>query len=361
MASSEKLPVAIIGVGGFGKYTLEALCQSDRVELVGLSDLDAKTAEAAGKATGVEVYTDNRSLLVETNPQALFIATPPTAVPELIAACGERGIHVWLESPLARNLEEAVTLVHRMEKAKLKFAVGTQRRFAPGYRLAHELRSQLGDVFLSRAHYLFNWGPSLNWRGDKASAGGGALLELGYHPIDLLIWLLGLPEDVYGLSTVGNRPEKQGPDDMSLPVYDTDDSAAAILRYNSGCIATVVTTRSSGPVSEELCLHGRGGSLMATSETCFLRDPDGNVQESESAGPAQLDAFRRQVDAFVNSILSKAKYYECSALENLLTMSVIEAIYLSDKTSQPESPQRLLATHDIGVKDCLKYQAPTSA
>ena len=154
-----------------------------------------------------------------------------------------------------------------MDKAGLKLAVGTQQRFTTGYRRAWQLRANLGEIFLARAHYLFNWGRNLGWRGDKASAGGGALMELGYHAIDLLVWILGLPEEVYGVSSMGNRPSVPAAEEEAQPIYDTDDTAAVIMRYASGSMATVVTTRSSGPVSEELCLHGRGGSLRADGET----------------------------------------------------------------------------------------------
>ena len=350
--SNQRLPVAVIGVGGFGRRTLQALQHCGAVEVVGVSDRDPAAAEQAGRSAGVPSYSDNRSLLAETRPQAVYLATPPMPAVELIAACAERGIHVWKELPLARNLADGVAVVGRMERAGLKLAVGTQRRFATGYRRTWELRERLDEVFLARAHYLFNWGPRLDWRGDRASAGGGALLELGYHPIDLLIWMLGLPEEVYGCNArnAGTAPDAGGEPE---PIYDTDDTAAAILRYEKGCMASVVTTRRSGPVSEELSLHGRSGSLTANSETCLLRDPDGAVidQARDEADPQEV--FRRQAEAFARAVQGGGPRYECSGRENLLTLAVIEAIYLSDQTSQPERPLRFLQQHGLTVEECL--------
>lgn len=351
--SSEPLPVAVIGVGGVGSMTLRALSGIDRVEVVGVSDRDPAAVEPWARETGVPGYTDNRSLIAETRPAAVFLAVPPHAVPPLVGACAERGIHVWTEAPPARNLDEAVAMVRRMDEAGLKLAVGTQRRFAATYRRAFELRHRLGQIFLGRAHYLFNWGPRLGWRGDAASAGGGALIELGYHPVDLMLWLRGLPEQVYGLSALGNRPAEHAPDGGALPVYDTDDTAAAILRYADGAMATVVTTRSSGPVSEELCLHGRRGSLRADGGHCLLRDPDGNLLDSAEDDSAPVETFRRQARAFVSAVASGATRYEASGRENLLNLAVVEAIYLSDRTSQPETPLRLLRNHGLSVEGCL--------
>jgi predicted dehydrogenase len=263
---------------------------------------------------------------------------------------------VWKELPLARSLEEGLGLVQRMDRAKLKLAVGTQRRFAAGYRRARALRAKVGEVFLARAHYLFNWGADLAWRGDRASAGGGALLELGYHPIDLLVWMLGLPEEVYGTSARVSGRQRRGERGKLQPAYDTDDTSAAILRYVSGPVATVVTTRRSGPVSEELCLHGRGGSLVASAEMCVLRGPEGEVLDSLSAPAPPLEVFRLQAEAFATAVRDGAAKYECSGRENLLNLAAIEAIYLSNRTSQPEQPARLLHNHGLRPEQCLNLR-----
>lgn len=356
--SQETLPVAVIGVGGIGAMTLAALQGSELVRVVGISDHDREVADRVGHSAGVPAYTDNRSLLAETRPRAVFLAVPPMAAPDLLSACAERGVHVWKEQPLARTLGEGVAMVQLMAKAGVKLVVGTQRRFAAGYRRAWELRDRLGEVFLCRAHYLFNWGPKLGWRGDKSSAGGGALLELGYHPIDLLLWMRGLPEQVYGLSASGNRPETQGPDGEPLPVYDTDDTAVAVLRYKDGCMATVVTTRCSGPMSEALSLHGRGGSLTASSESCTLRDPDGNIVDRTVDESAPVEVFRRQAEAFARAVLGDASSWGCSGRENLLNLATIEAIDLSGRTNQPEHPPGLLKTHGLTAEQCLIHCPP---
>ena len=333
---------------------MQALGRCKSVQVVGIADRDPGVSERVAKAAGTQAFTDDRSLLAEARPEIVYLGIPTKAAGELISTCAARGIHVLTDAPLARNLEEGVSLAEAMDTAGLKLAVATHRRFANCYRRAWQLRRSVGQAFLARTHYLFNWGPYLGWRGDKESAGGGALLELGYHLIDLLVWLLGLPEDVYGLSATGSRPADDG--EQPQPVYDTDDTAVAVLRFKTGCMATVVTTRRSGPVSEELCLYGPGGSLTVNGDRCALRDPDGKLVNQTENSLVPLDVFVQQAKAIVRAVRGGTRTYRCSAWENLLNLAVIDAIYLSDRTGHPESPARLLKTHGLRPADCLRYR-----
>lgn len=331
---------------------LRALRSLDNVQLVAAGDKDPAVCKNVANEIGIETFGDNRLLLESARPQAVFMSVPPSVGAEIVSACAKRGIHVWKDAPLARNLEEGLALARMMEKANCKFAVGTQRRFTRSYLRAKELCSTIGQVFLARAHYLFNWSDDLGWRGDKEAAGGGALLELGYHPIDLLLWMLKTPSEAYGLAA-GGRPAPKG--DRPRPVYDTDDTAGAIMKYDNEMIATVVTTRSSGPVSEELSLHGEKGSLTVDGDRCVFRDPDGSIVDQVENDLAPGEVFASQANAFVAAILEDSPQYYCSAMENLLNQAVIEAIYLSNRTGQAESIEKILKTHGITMTECLSH------
>ena len=124
-------------------------------------------------------------------------------------------------------------------------------------------------------------------------------------------------------------------------------------------MASVVTTRRSATLSEELTLHGRKGSLTATPESCLICDPDGNVKERIAASELPLEVFSRQAEGFARAILTGADTYECSGWENMLTLAVIEALYLSDRTGQPEQPLPLLKARELTIADCLKHR-PTA-
>jgi len=359
--NDSKIPVAVIGLGAFGKRTLKALKNCDDVEVVGVADKLADVVQSVATDADVEGYTDTRQMILKKKPIAVFIATPPMVWGDLLGFCLKNGVHVWKEAPLARNLGEAVNFVRMFEQAGLKLAVGTQRRFAEPYRKAIQCKSKIGDIFLARAHYLFNWGSQLNWRADKVSAGGGALLEVGYHPIDLLVWALGLPEETYGASMIARKRiilnDIEGVTDT---YHDTDDTVSATLRYKDDMMAAVITSRITGPASEEFSLHGRGGSVVANFEACRLRNPDGDVVDYFESKEPPHEIYVRQVRNFLKSVTDGLKFYECSAAENLLTHAVIDAIYLSCQTAQPESPLEQLRIHGMSPRECMKFSPAMS-
>jgi len=343
----------LIGVGGFGHNVLQAVCRSDRVELVGLSDRDPQAAEAAAAGASCASYSDHRRLLVETRPEAVFLAVPPAASAELVRLVASMDLHVWQAPPLARNLPEAVQLCRLMERAGRRFAVGLQRRFMTTYRHARRRLGELGACHLLQGRYLCNYAASTGWRGDK-DAGGGALMELGYHVFDLVTWLLGLPETVYAV--VGALPAGSRPSDQ--PVYDTDDTATAVFRYAADASATVVASRRFSPVDEGLTAYCEGGSLAVGPDRCTLRDRDGTVLDSLHVEETPGTIFRRMVDAFAEAVASEGTVCPTSGWEGLLAMAAVDAAYLSDRTHQPESPEHLLRGYDVSASDCLKAVPP---
>ncbi len=232
-------------------------------------------------------------------------------------------------------------------------AIGWRKLFMQSYRRASELKSSLGPLLLARAHYLFNWGPLTGWRADRVSAGGGALLELGYALVDLLTWMVGLPEDVFGSSAVNTQPDLHNPEAPPMHPSTTDDTAAAVMRSADGAMASLVVSRVSGPLSEEVALHGRKGTLTVGPQSCLLRDTDGRALDRTDCLDDPTECIRRFVDAFAAGLASETNTYPCSARENLLTMAVLEAVYLSDKTANAENPRSLLQAAGFEPEECL--------
>jgi len=349
--------MAIAGLGGAGRHALEALRRDSSVRLVGVSDRDPAAIAEAG-IPDLPTFTDHRSCLAQTRPDIVFIALPPAPAGELIETCAQRHAHVIKAPPLARTVSEAAALVRTMEAAQLKFAVATHRRFVPSYRKAFELRHAVGPLQLARAHYLFNYGDVLGWRADRELAGGGALLELGYHLIDLLIWMHGLPEDVFGGCAARATPDLSDPNTVHTPPSSTEDSAAAVLRSADGAMMSLVVSRVSGPWSERLCLHGPEGSLTVDPHECLLFRPDGAVAERSESFGDPVAHVQQLIESVVQDICHEGPATTCSAREDLLTMAVVEAMYLSEKTASTEHPQTILWAAGLQPQDCLTHRRP---
>ena len=346
--SDAALQACLIGAGSFGAHALEALARSELVRLVGVSDRDRRLAEAAsGNVCGA--YDDHRRALVETAPQAVFLAVPPAPAAELARLAAQRGIHVWRQVPLARNLPEAVELCRRMDRADRQFVVGTERRYRHSYRHARTLRERLGRIYMVRGHYEFNQGPDLAWRGDK-DAGGGALIELGYHMLDLIIWLMGMPGSILAVTGTGQRAAGEA----DLPVYDSDDSAVIVMRYPHQAVAVVNVTRCFNPLREGLTLYGEAGTIAASAGECIFRDRHGAVVDTLTDDETPAGLFGRMIDDFARTALANAPRYACSGWESLRTLACVEAAYLSDRTGACEDPHDLLAGYDLTEADCLK-------
>jgi predicted dehydrogenase len=354
------IPAVVIGLGRVGEQLLEALVRAKSLRVVGVADLDRSRAEGVANRLGVLGFNDTRSLLSQTQPTIAFIATPPAASVDLINECARRGIHVWKEAPLARTLGEAASLVRVMDQGRLQFTIASPRRFMASYCYAYDQREELQGIHLAQAHYRFNWGPVRNWRADRRLAGGGALLELGWSMVDLLIWMLGMPEEVFAVNAIA--PHHARPvtlDNTAQPPIDTDDFSLSVMRLSGGVIANLMLSRTTGPVAEGVSLFGRAGSTVASSEHVRRCDDDGNIRDQHSALAGPLDGYGQQITAFVDAIVSAKPLVECSARAGLLTMAVIEAMYLSNRTGQAESPTELLKTVGLTVQDCQPWLVHT--
>ena len=346
---NDPLTIGVVGLDGTGRRVLEAMRRCDEVTIAAVADRDPDALAESG--VDAPVFTDHRSLLAEVRPQAVYVSLPPPAAVDVIATCAQRGIAVLKAPPLARNLAEATAMVEQMAGRGLTFMVATHRRFLRSYRRAIEQVRQVGPIFLAQAQYLFNWGPVVGWRSDVVTAGGGALLELGYHFVDLLTSMLGLPESVFGLNAISGRPNQTDQNGRPMPPCTTDDTAAAVLRFNDGPMASLVTSRVSGPMNEQLALHGQDGSLTADPQHCILRDPDGGLRDQTDSPTDATDCLRQMIRAFAGAVSGEAPAALCSARENLRNVAVMDALYLSEKTAAAENPAALLRAAGARIDD----------
>jgi predicted dehydrogenase len=192
-------------------------------------------AEAARRYGFEEYATDWRNLVSNDEVELFDNSGPNNLHAEPTIAAAEAGKHVICEKPLARTADESYDVWQRVAAAGVKHMCGFNYRFVPAVRLAREMleAGDLGDIYHFRGSYLQEWGDIDDqvWRFERATAGSGALGDLGAHVLDLARYLVGEVKSVSG----GTRTFKEG--------RDVDDAFEAVVEFEGGAIGTVEASR----------------------------------------------------------------------------------------------------------------------
>lgn len=246
-----------------------------KVKLVGVCTAREESWRRAVDELGFEFgTTDWRNLVSRDDIHIIDCCTPNVYHREIVLAALRAGKHVYCEKPLATNAIEAREMAVEAERLGLKNQVALQYRFIPAMLRAKQLIEQgfLGRLFTVRAAYLHSGyiDPSrpLSWRMTKAQGGGGALLDLGSHVLDLVTHLAGEFQELWAMTPtfIKERPVKAGSTEMAP--MDVDDAAMVVLRSKDpDRFATIEATRFATGAQDEirLELHGDRGALRFNS------------------------------------------------------------------------------------------------
>ena len=155
-------------------------------------------------------------------------------------------------------------------------------------------------------------------------------MEQAYHLIDLFVWNLGAPEQVYSLNT--NRCSKK-----SLPPYLTEDTAMLSMKFADGIMGNLLTSWMSGPAGESISFHGTDGTMVAGIDHLNVYDSRGRLVMEQSYHIDQQWSIAQQLRHFAGSLLDEEVKPVSVAGEHLANVAVIESAYLSARTQLPET------------------------
>ena len=195
---SEKLKIGIIGCGGIaeGKHFPALSHQSSRAEMVAFCDLIPERAEKAAKQYGTpdaRVYTDYRELLAEKEIEVVHVLTPNVSHCELTVAALEAGKHVMCEKPMAATTSDAQKMLDAQKKSGKLLTIGYQNRYRQDSQVLKKMceAGQLGEIYYARAQAIRRRGvPTWGVFPNKALQGGGPLIDIGTHTLDLTLWMM---------------------------------------------------------------------------------------------------------------------------------------------------------------------------
>ena len=226
--------VGFLGVGWIGRHRMEAMLATGLVEAAAIADPSPEMAtEAARLAPDAAIVGGLRELL-DLGLDGIVIATPSALHAEQSIACLERGTAVFCQKPLGRTADEAAAVVAAARSADRLLEVDLSYRFTDGMgRVRELLRSgELGRIYAADLVFHNAYGPDKPWFYDRKLAGGGCLMDLGVHLVDLLLWALDFPD----IANVRGRTFHQGA--PLLPGSDqVEDYAVGTLALEDGATA----------------------------------------------------------------------------------------------------------------------------
>lgn len=324
---AKRVRVAQIGVGGMGRAHVEAVRASRRADLVAVCDV-SEAALAAVQASGaVPTFSDYRTMFDAVPFDALICVLPHDAYPEVIELAAARGVHVLKEKPFARNLTDALRMHAAIERSGIAFLCGAQRQYSLPFVRAGEMMAagELGDVFLAQGQILYRWrldSAEWGWRGELDRSGGIAIVDSGWHILDALVWLKGMPSSVY--ARVGRMPAAAGD-------YEVDDKAILCVDFPDGAIGVVTACYLTLPNRFELLLCGTTAALELTQTRLTLHPRDGSaaVAIEDPGGNPIAAQFEHFLDVILNGVKPRV-----GAAEALAIQRVVQAAYESAATDR---------------------------
>ena len=230
------LKVGIIGAGRMGSSHLERLKKIKNTEVVAICDIKEKMAESLAKKVGAKVYSNYEEMYDKERLNAVFICTPAYAREKQLEIAAQMGIHIFVEKPVARTIDQGEKTAEVIEKSGVICSVGFLWRYSPG---AEKVREVLRDkkIALIDARW-YHTIPPIAWVRSK-KMGGGQIVDQSIHLIDLMRYCMGEVREVYAQGIKGLFPE--------IEDFSTEDASAVTLVFENGAVGNLSSTYSLFP------------------------------------------------------------------------------------------------------------------
>lgn len=319
---------AIVGAGGMGRVHVRTVLQRTDTRLVAACDVNPAALDDL--PPDVERFADWRSLVERTELDAASVILPHYLYPDVVGALLRRGVHVLKEKPFARNLEDALAMGRAAEAAGRQLVVAGQYKFKASFEVARQQTSALGPIFLARANILYRSKPIAvdgrwGWRGQKKLSGGVALVDSGWHILELLTLLRGVPRRV----TAATGEMRIAPGD-----HDVDEQVALILEYADGGIATVVASFVTTPDDIRITLYGTRATLdvdLRADRVTLITDGISADLTRDAGRDPMLAMYDQFIESCATGVPSAGSW--AAALQ---VQRIVEAGYRSiDRGGQP--------------------------
>lgn len=307
--------IALIGCGGYGSGYARELAESQKARLAVACDTNREHAETAARMSGATVCAEWGDALRTPGLNGAIIATPNHLHAPITFEAAALGLHVLCEKPMATSLHDARQMVEACRAAGTALMIGLSSRYDRAYRAAHDLAysGTLGRPLLIADVYRYTLAPAQPdrvWHNDPQLMGGGALIQMGIHSLDRVLWMAGAePTRVWAQTLKGGGRW-------------SDNMALCQIAFADDTIGYVEIAGVASAPHCELTLHLTGGQIVASRGA--LRWYDGEWHEETY----QRDHLASEVRDFCRAI-SEGAQPSCSGDAALPAHELCFAAYRS--------------------------------
>ena len=325
----------VVGTGGFAsKRPIPGLNKANNCQLYAVASR-TRAKSLAEKHSAQKYYDNVDDLLADSNIDAVYIATPVYLHYEHTLKSARAGKHILCEKPMALNVKQAREMVKVCSQNNSLFMPGFMFRFHTSHRRIKQLIEEgfLGQIISTRAQ-LYLWYPDISgaWRQSWKTGGGGCLMDVGSHCLDLLCFLLGEVDSVVAMK-----------DTISFK-YEVEDTAYVLLKFKNRSQAVLDTAFSVPHRENFLEVYGTKGTILARKTIGPFTDPVMKLITEKGEEDISLpyeDTYQAEFEHFAKC-LEEGIPLSVTGLDGLKNLEIISAAYHSSKTGQIQKIRRKL-------------------
>jgi len=340
----KKLRVGFIGAGGIARYQMGILGKMDDVQVIAASDISEKALEQVEKEHKItKTFTDYKDMLKSVELDAVSVCTPNYlhAQPS-IDALGA-GLSVIVEKPMAMNAKEAAAMVAAAKKNKQLLVIGFQYRYSAEAQAIKRYidEGQFGTILYARCKALRrrgipNWGVFTR----KDLQGGGPMIDIGVHIIEVTHYLMGSPKPVSVLGNtytyLGDKEEKAkkvacGWPNWDYKNYTVEDLATGLVRFENGATLSIEASFAIHYKDEwsSILMGEKAGASVFPLE--IYKDEAGTMVNITPGYLPSVDAFTLKMRNWIDCIKTGRKSM-APAEHGLMVQQILDGVYQSAET-----------------------------
>jgi predicted dehydrogenase len=320
--------LGFLGTGWIGRKRLESVASAACAEITAVADPIAENRAAVSAAVPQARLCETLEDLLSQELDAIVIATPSALHAEQAIAALERGLAVFCQKPLGRTAAEVESIISAARKADRLLGIDLSYRHCRGLQVIRDLirQGELGRIFAANFVFHNAYGPDKPWFYDRQFSGGGCVIDLGIHLVDLALWMLPgavthVSSDVFARGNV-----------LEQPPVSVEDFASARLRMEGGAIADITCSwrvHAGRPAVIEAAFFGtNGGASWRNVDGSFIdfraeryrgTETDLLTEPPEDWGGGAIVAWARQ--------LALNPRFDPAVEEHQAVAGILDAIY----------------------------------